>query len=476
MTPRADAEIGPVGRALRDASVTMLAILATLACAMSIEPQPGIGVLAVVLCLSFSRSHLDRDLRGRLEAAIALPLVGLVAVGVGMLLLEHRWLGAAVFVSGMFASIWLRQFGPRIRRAGALIALPLVVILTTPRVVGTHAGYVPAVLVPVVVALLAVFWVAIAQAIARRLGLLPKPGHLPGFNPPGAARQGSLRPTATTRLALQMAVAIGAAFAIGFLVFPQRWAWIVLTAFIVGSGNRGRLDVAYKSVLRVTGAAAGTLAALVVSLRLGHHDGLTVALMLSAVFFGIWLRPLGYAWWALFVTLALALLQGFEGISAQAMLTLRLQEILIGAILGVASAWCVYPVRSTDVLRRRIGDVLETLSDAFDPNTPEASPGVLEGAFTRLGDVAPSFRALRWATKRVEARQPADWIDATMACRQPALALVARQQASPAVRKAIGVARRALREPAALPGALQALAETLQAAWPTLEAQNEQVE
>lgn len=40
------------GPPLRDASVTMLAILATLACALALDPQPGIGVLAVVLCLS----------------------------------------------------------------------------------------------------------------------------------------------------------------------------------------------------------------------------------------------------------------------------------------------------------------------------------------------------------------------------------------------------------------------------------------
>jgi hypothetical protein len=74
-------ESSPVGQSLREAVVTMLAMLATLACAKAIDPEPGPAVLAVVLCLSFSRSHLDRDLRGRLEAAIALPLVGLLATG-----------------------------------------------------------------------------------------------------------------------------------------------------------------------------------------------------------------------------------------------------------------------------------------------------------------------------------------------------------------------------------------------------------
>lgn len=151
----------------------MLATLATLCCAMEIDPEPGPAVLAVVLCLSLSRSHLDRDLSGRLEAAVALPLVGLIAVGVGTLLHRVPWIGAATFVAGMFASIWLRRFGPMAGRAGSLIALPFVAILTTPYVPTRHTNHFMAMLVPVIVALLALMWVAIFQTSARRLHILP---------------------------------------------------------------------------------------------------------------------------------------------------------------------------------------------------------------------------------------------------------------------------------------------------------------
>src|ERR1700722_16569394 len=72
-------------RLLREATATMLAAMATLLCALTIDPGPGPGVLAVVLCVSLSRSQLDRDRRGRVEAAIVLPIVGLVAVDVSML-------------------------------------------------------------------------------------------------------------------------------------------------------------------------------------------------------------------------------------------------------------------------------------------------------------------------------------------------------------------------------------------------------
>ncbi|WP_426700061.1 hypothetical protein ACPPVV_11695 [Rhodanobacter sp. Col0626] len=46
---------------------------------------------------------------------MALPVVGLIASGVGLLLLRVPWIGAVVFVAGMSVSIWLRRFGPMTR-------------------------------------------------------------------------------------------------------------------------------------------------------------------------------------------------------------------------------------------------------------------------------------------------------------------------------------------------------------------------
>jgi uncharacterized membrane protein YccC len=262
-------------------------------------------------------------------------------------------------------------------------------------------------------------------------------------------------------MALQMAAALAVSFVVGYVFFAERWAWIVLTALIVNSGNRGRLDVAYKSVLRVGGAAVGTLLALTVTLHIGTHDATTVALILASVFLGLWLRPLGYAWWALFVTLALALLQGFNGSTAQNILWPRLEEIVIGAIIGVVSAWLVYPVRSTAVLRRRIADALAALSEAIDPATPERTADGFVAALAQVAQVAPAFRASRFATRRLKPVHPADWIDALNACEAPAIALIATGQTPGTVRKAVGAARKALREPEGLLPALEAMRRSL---------------
>ncbi|WP_426662973.1 FUSC family protein [Rhodanobacter aciditrophus] len=449
--------------ALPEAVVALVAALLALACAQLLAPGPGSAVLAVVLSLSLARSRLDRDRRGRLEAAIALPVVGLAATGVGLLLRDAPWLGAAAFTVGVAASVWLRQFGEQARRAGRLIALPFVTVLTVPHLSAAQRGPLPAVLVPVVIALLALAWVSALDALGRRLRLLPDavpPAHRAAAAPVQPA-PGRMRPSATTRMALQMAVALAGAFAMGHAGFGRHWPWVVLTAFIVHSGNRGRLEVAYKSLLRLGGAAGGSLAAALLAAPAGTHGSAAAALILLAVFLGTWLRPLNYAWWALFATVALALLQNYAGLPAATEMTLRLAAILAGAAIGVAVAWLVLPVRSTDVLRRRLADALAALGDALDPAITPRSAAPFTQALDAVRQLAPAFRAARVLGLQSRWRQPADWIDALAACHRPAVALIERGAAPGDARRAVGMARRALREPERLLGALEALRASL---------------
>ncbi|SFF48895.1 Fusaric acid resistance protein-like [Dyella marensis] len=442
-------------RALVEALATLLAAIATMLCTWVAAPGPGPAVLAVVLCLSLSRSQLDRDLRGRLEAAVVLPLVGLVALGVGLLLRHWPWAGAAVFVAGMFVSIWLRRFGAMARRAGGLIALPFVTLLTVPHVQPTANGVLPVWLVPIVVALLALFWVSMLHLLVRRLRIRPP---VDEDDAPIAIPATQDRPglAVSTRMAIQMAVALAVSFALGFLFFRERWGWIVLTAFIVNSGNRGRLDVVYKSGMRVLGAAVGTAIALGLGQHLGVDRHTSPILMLTALFLGVWLRPFGYAWWALFVTLALALLQGFGGGEPTGLLWQRMEEIVLGAIVGIAAAWWVLPVRSTDVLRRRLADALAALSEALDPATEQRSAARFTAALDRVEEVTPPFRAARLLLRR-RAMHPADWADTLLDCREPAKALIDQGATPGRLRQAVGAARRALREPDTLLPLLRAL-------------------
>ena len=75
-----------------------------------------------------------------------------------------------------------------------------------------------------------------------------------------------------TQMGVALGVALGVAVAVGHLVLGEHWAWVVLTAFVVCSGNRGRGDVVRKSLLRVAGGAVGTGVATILSGLFGPAD------------------------------------------------------------------------------------------------------------------------------------------------------------------------------------------------------------
>ena len=261
-----------------------------------------------------------------------------------------------------------------------------------------------------------------------------------------------------------MASAIFVSFFVGYSLFPERWSWIVLTAFVVSSGNRGRLDVLYKSVLRVAGSAAGTIIALFLPTLLGtshFHQQFVLGILILFVFLGVWLRPLGYGWWALCITVALGLLQSMGASSTHTLLWQRLEEIVIGALIAIASAWFILPIHSSAVLRKRMGEALALLSEVLNQESTPRHVEALINAITTVEELYPTFHACRLLTRHFISNHPADWIDLIIACKERALTLVGQHTISPSIKRAVGNARKALREPDTISPALQDLLTTL---------------
>lgn len=415
-------------RGLLEAAETALAVTATVLLIAAVDPSPGPLVLGAVLAMTLSRSRLVDSWRGRLEAVLVLPALAVVVALVAVLLLDLPVVGAAAFTAAMFLSVWLRRFGATWRRIGSLVALPFITLLIAPAHLGSGG-----VLEAALVSLAALAVVVLLRLVFRR------PAPAPVETPPATAS--GLRPGPSTRMALQLTLAVGAAFALGYVLFPGHWAWVVLTAYLVCSGNRGRADVLYKSGLRVVGAAAGTVAALALAgVRL--EGPVLVAVLISALAVGLVLREVSYAFWALIITLVLTLLQ--SGLGAEAVdLPARLLAILVGAACGVVASWFLLPVPSERVVRGRVAAVLAGLDDVATGRaaTPSLRP---------LEEVAPPFVLLariplappRW-------RRTGEWI---LAVRQIA-PLVVDDSALPELR----AARRAMREPEAVRGALAEL-------------------
>lgn len=405
--PNALTRVDPGLRNLRLASLAMAATLLSYGSALALKHAEHLSVstvvLAVVLSLSLSRTDRASEHRERVVAIILLPLVAVAASEVGTLLAQHPTIGDALYVAAVSGAIWLRRFGRHLSRAGTLITLPFVAMLITPAVPGAgHAN----VLWAAVVGVIAYFWVAVIHIAAEQTGFCGRPAAPVPEAPPRrpAATAGQRPPTrrfaATTRMAIQMGAALAAAFVAGRALFGVHWSWLVMTAFIVCSGNRGRGDVVYKSALRIAGAAAGTIAATLIAGTFSRGDDASVVLIFVIIAVATWLRPVSYAFWAGGITSVLALLYGYFGETGTSLLAERLEGIAIGAAIGIAASWFILPIRTKDVMRRRSADALAALSEVLaaitkTPTELQAQALRFEQAVEQLDQIARPLEAHR---------------------------------------------------------------------------------
>ncbi|MFJ5307856.1 FUSC family protein [Streptomyces sp. NPDC088350] len=329
-----------------EAALTMTAVLLSWGIALWLEGAEGLHtdvlVLAVALTLTLSSTQRTADTRRRLTALVVLPVTAGASIFLGRLLASHYTLGAAVYTAGMALAVWIRRYGPAATKIGTLLALPLVALLVVPgpALPPTAQSGLVTWGWSALVGALACGGVWLVQGLGDRYG--PRPWRaVPAPDQP--PRRSRLHPRPSTRMALQMAAGIAAAFVVGRLFFDDHWPWVVLTAYVAASGNRGRTDVLRKGVERLAGATVGTLLAAGVAAA-GATGDTAVALMFAVLAVALWLRPLNYAYWAAGMTCALSLLLGYFGQNAPHLLPTRLEGIAVGAALSVASAWWLLPV------------------------------------------------------------------------------------------------------------------------------------
>jgi hypothetical protein len=187
-----------------------------------------------------------------------------------------------------------------VARTTRLLTLPMLVLFVAPAPVHRGLG----VDLP---------WYPLVSGIAGAWVLLA--GRLVGGPGPRAAppRPPGRRTSVHVRFAAQSALGLALAFAATQALFPDHWAWAILTAFAVSGGARSRGDVLLRSGERLVGAVAGTVAATLLAGALGGHTVASVVAIFALLAAGALLREVHYAFWAFCVTSVLALLYGVYG-------------------------------------------------------------------------------------------------------------------------------------------------------------------
>jgi hypothetical protein len=414
-----------------------------------LEAGPNAAILAAVMALSMARRRARGSARGRFFELADMLVVAVGAGLVAWLLHVHLYIGALVFTAGLALSVWLRRFGGNVRLLGGILTLPFVAALVAPG--APHSALGPGVdLLLVLAAALAAFgWDWLVHALVRDEAEAEEAA------PARPAEAGRLTPS--DRMAAQMAVAVGAAFVLGALLFPRHWSWVVLTAFIVCSGAIGRGDAVYKGVLRLGGALLGALAAAALEYTFFPQGPSAVVMIFAALFVGLSLRDANYAWWAGAMTLVMALLNPAG--ADVALLAERLLAILVGAVCGMAACWFVLPIRTRSVVRRRVADTLLSLEQlaGADAAGHDEKLRTFRRCAAECERLAPP---LRWYKRLMgcDEEHPAVWLEQVQVIAQHPPA-----KADPELVKAVRLSRKALKEDQGLTVALRKVQSVLEA-------------
>ena len=406
------------GQPFRFAVVSIAAVLASFgvlyALCRALEVNATPAILAATLALSLSRGMGIPNLRKFAAQLVLLPLIALSAGLVGTALLKLPPVGAILFIVGIVVSILLRKHGPVARTIGRIVATPLIAILVVPvRIEGIAGRWLPVALM-LAAGLTAMMCSAGAAWLADRIGWIQ--ADLGQSGPASKVPESAGRPLhIAERMALQMFVALGLAFVIGMNVFPTHWAWVVLTAFIVCSGTVSRGDAVYKGLMRLGGAIGGAVLAAAMAHVALMEPVAGAAAIFAIVFVGTWLRQINYAWWAVCATLIFALLQGPQDEAILSALGMRIACILIGALCGIAAAWFVYPIRTEQLVRKRVAETLLGLRDALASGlAPDMSE--LDRLAAELDRLAPPLRLHRRLVGSANTlTHPSAWIDRAQA-------------------------------------------------------------
>jgi hypothetical protein len=306
-------------------------IVWTICRTMRVDASP--AILAAGLAVGLSRGGGVRSWRAFGVRMLVPPLIAVAAAATGLLFAFSYVAGAALFTSAVSLSVLTRR---------RLLAVPFIAPLAVPvRLPASHG-----------LALLLV----IAAGLVAALCTAPLPErHEPRTERP-ARKPGAITPE--QRMSAQMAFALAAAFTLGGVLLPAHWFWVVLTAFIVCSGAIARGDAIYKGALRLAGAFAGTLVAALCAPLAGVPEAWRAVVIFAVLLAAMLLRDRNYAYWAAGITLLFALLMQDGSGAGIGIFWLRLAGIALGALCASAAVWLVFPIRTSQLVRRRAADVI----------------------------------------------------------------------------------------------------------------------
>ena len=197
-------------------------------------------------------------------------------------------------------------------------------------------------------------------------------GNLPGsalVSRSAAAPPGTLRARFgldfPAQSAIRLGVAVVVAASLGSLLSDGRFYWAVLAVFVSFMGTNTSGEQLIKAGQRVGGTVIGILIGSLLANAIGHSTW-SIAVVLAALFLGIYFMRASYALMVLGITITVSQLYVQLGEFTNHLLVLRLEETAIGAAVAMLAALVIFPIHARQAALVATRDFYARLGELLD--------------------------------------------------------------------------------------------------------------
>jgi uncharacterized membrane protein YccC len=163
-----------------------------------------------------------------------------------------------------------------------------------------------------------------------------------------------------------MGVAVSGAIFLGVQISSYRFYWAVIAAFVTFMAANNSVEQIRRGFYRVAGTVVGIgIGSLLVDV-VGHNSDGSVAVILVAMFFGLYLLRVNYALMVVAVTVMVSQLYMDLGEFSNSLLLVRLEETAVGAAFAMIVALTVLPLHTRRVLRLAFRNHVQAIGRLVD--------------------------------------------------------------------------------------------------------------
>jgi uncharacterized membrane protein YccC len=222
---------------------------------------------------------------------------------------------------------------------------------------------------------------------------------------PGGSWRDRFSLPVSSRVAVQLAVALTLAVVIADRISPSHMLWAVVAVYVTFLGSASDHEQSYKAVLRI----AGTVLGVIIGGELAHLTApstvATLAVIAVAAFLMSYWGKVNYALVVLAATVGVAQFYEHVGELSRTLLITRIEVTAVGAACAILVSLVVLPLRTVKAATlavagyfRALAQVLDGLNDsevATATNRPATNTRILDAGFhTATAALRPVTRTL----------------------------------------------------------------------------------